>query len=39
MAHELDFSTGKAAFARVTQSTPPWHGLGQEVDQNASLEV
>lgn len=37
--HELDFSTGKAAFARVSQSTPPWHGLGQEVDQNASLEV
>lgn len=39
MAHALDFSTGKAAFARVAQSTPPWHGLGQEVDQNASLEV
>lgn len=39
MAHELDFSTGKAAFARVSQSTPPWHGLGQEVDQNAPLEV
>lgn len=37
--HELDFSTGKAAFARVSQSTPPWHGLGQEVDQNAPLEV
>lgn len=37
--HELDFSTGKAAFARVSRSTPPWHGLGQEVDQNASLEV
>lgn len=39
MAHELDFSTGKAAFARVAKSTPPWHGLGQEVDQNAPLEV
>lgn len=36
MAHELDFSTGKAAFARVSQSTPPWHGLGQTVAPNAS---
>lgn len=39
MAHELDFSTGKAAFARVAQSTPPWHGLGQEVDPSADAQT
>lgn len=39
MAHELDFSTGKAAFARAISSEKPWHGLGQEVDRNAPLEV
>lgn len=39
MTHCIDTTTGIAAIARVSRSTPPWHGLGQEVDQNASLEV
>lgn len=39
MAHELDFSTGKAAFARVANSEKPWHGLGQEVSPDAMPET
>ena len=31
MAHEIDTTTGKAAV--FTTGTPPWHGLGQNVQQ------
>jgi len=37
MAHELDFSNGRANMAYVGQT--PWHGLGQELDANATLET
>lgn len=39
MAHELDFTTGKAAFAYAAGSETPWHGLGQTVDPAASVET
>jgi len=38
MAHELDFSTGKAGVAYATGSAVPWHGLGQTVAPGASVE-
>lgn len=37
MSHEIDQSTGKAGMAYVGQM--PWHGLGQELTEGASLEV
>jgi phage/plasmid-like protein (TIGR03299 family) len=37
--HELDFSTGKAAIAYVKESDKPWHGLGQQVEHNQSIET
>lgn len=37
MAHELAFVNGKASIAFVGEK--PWHGLGQELTENASLEV
>lgn len=36
MAHELDFSTGRAAMA-YTGSTP-WHGLGTQLEKGAPIE-
>lgn len=38
MAHELDMSTGQAGIAYVTGSETPWHGLGQTVDPDASVD-
>lgn len=38
MAHELDFTTGRAAFARVEGSRDAWHGLGQTFAKDASIE-
>jgi len=38
MAHELDFSTGKAGVAYANGSAVPWHGLGQTVAPGASVE-
>lgn len=38
MAHELDFSTGKAAIAYAAGGAVPWHGMGQTVNPNASVE-
>lgn len=38
MAHELDFSTGKAGVAYATGSAVPWHGLGQTVNPGASVD-
>ena len=37
--HELDFSTGKPAIAYATGSAKPWHGMGAQVDANASIDV
>ena len=37
MAHELAFVKGKASIAYVGEK--PWHGLGQELTENASLDV
>lgn len=37
MAHEIDFSTGKAAVAWTNET--PWHGLGQKLDENSSIET
>lgn len=39
MAHELSFENGQYSFARVKGSERPWHGLGQEVDPNASTQT
>ena len=38
MAHEIDFSLGKAAFTRVEGSEIAWHGLGQTTPVTASLD-
>lgn len=37
MAHEIDFSTGKAGMAYVGET--PWHGLGQELSKGAPIET
>lgn len=37
MAHELDMTTGKVAMAYIGET--PWHGLGQELESNASIET
>lgn len=37
MAHELDFSNGRANMAYVGET--PWHGLGQQLTPDASLDV
>jgi len=37
MAHELDFSNGRANMAFV--GDVPWHGLGQSMDADAPLET
>lgn len=37
MAHEIDQSTGKDAFAYVGNQA--WHGLGQQLTEEADLEV
>ncbi|MCM8595173.1 DUF932 domain-containing protein [Accumulibacter sp.] len=39
MAHQIDFTTGRAAIAYAAGSDKPWHGLGQTVDPHASVEV
>lgn len=36
MAHELTIKNGKAEMAYVGKK--PWHGLGQELDQNADID-
>lgn len=36
MAHELDFSTGDAAFAYVGEKA--WHGYGQQLEPGAAIE-
>ena len=36
MAHELTITNGKAEMAFVGET--PWHGLGQELPENASIE-
>lgn len=38
MAHELDFTTGKAAIAYAQGQAVPWHGYGQTVNPAASVE-
>lgn len=38
MAHEIDTTTGMAAMAYIAGSAKPWHGLGQTVDPNASVD-
>lgn len=38
MAHELDFSTGRAAIAISAGSTKPWHGFGFPVQGNDIIE-
>jgi phage/plasmid-like protein (TIGR03299 family) len=35
--HAIDFSRGKAAIAYVGET--PWHGLGQKITANASIET
>lgn len=37
MSHDIDQTTGKAGMAYTGQT--PWHGLGQELPDGASLEV
>jgi len=37
MAHEIAFVNGKASVAYVGDK--PWHGLGQELTENASIET
>jgi phage/plasmid-like protein (TIGR03299 family) len=37
MAHELTMANGKAEMAYCGDA--PWHGLGQQLDQNSSIEV
>ena len=37
MAHLIDFSTGRAGMAYVGQT--PWHGLGEQLQPGAPLEV
>lgn len=37
MAHELDFSTGRAGMAYV--GDVPWHGLGQQLSPDSDLET
>jgi len=38
MSADLDMTTGKPAFARLTGTASAWHGLGQTFDHNATLE-
>lgn len=38
MAHNLDFTTGRAAFSRVEGSRDAWHGLGQVTRKGAPIE-
>ena len=38
MAHELDFTTGKAGIALRGGSATAWHGLGQEILDTDSLD-
>jgi len=37
MSHEIDTSTGKAGMAYAGEM--PWHGLGENISPNSSLEV
>ena len=37
MAHEIDFSTGRAAMAYIGQT--PWHGLGRRLEEGATIET
>lgn len=38
MAHEIDFTTGRAAFSRVEGSRDAWHKLGQVTRKGAPVE-
>ena len=38
MAHELDFSTGRAAIALVGGADSAWHGLGQTIEPGDTLD-
>lgn len=38
MAHELDFSPGRAAIAYAGEGGKPWHGLGQTMRRGASVD-
>lgn len=38
MGHEIDFTTGRAAFSRVEGSRDAWHGLGQVTRKGAPIE-
>ncbi len=38
MAHELDTTTGKAGIAYAAGSAVPWHGMGQTVSPDSSVE-
>lgn len=38
MAHMIDNSTGKNAFARLSGTQAAWHGLGQTFDHDATLD-
>lgn len=39
MAHELDFTTGRAAFTRVEGSRDAWHKLGQVTPAGSPIET
>lgn len=39
MAHAIDFTTGKPAMAFVGDRKEIWHGLGQELTKDASIET
>ena len=39
MAHEIDESTGKASMAFVGDRSKIWHGLGQELTEDADIDT
>jgi phage/plasmid-like protein (TIGR03299 family) len=39
MAHELDFTTGKAAIAFTGSREDIWHGLGQQIDPARARDI
>lgn len=39
MAHEIDFSTGKAGIALRGGADSAWHGLGQTIEESDTLEI
>lgn len=39
MAHELDMSNGRANVGYIASKGVPWHGLGADIDHDASIDV